>query len=423
MDNALQLSELDRERLKGQHGEAQQFAMQLLERVAKCTSATRFIDIQQAHLVGSYYGGPADFKLIKQLADKKAQVVIPTTLNASACDIQHPHLFKDDADAKANCELVKLYQSMGCRVELTCAPYYLPTTPNFGDNIAWAESNAIAYANSVIGARSNKTFQYLDLCAALTGRMPEYGLYLTENRKATILIKLKDIPEHWHSIDAFYQLLGYQLGKLCGQSIPVIEGLSAVCSKDNLRSIGAAAASSGSLEMFHAVGLTPEAETIEQALQNQPPQKTFVISSRDIQQAKHALSHPKQETLTAVCLGTPHFSYDEFQHVLALLGGNKIASNITLYISTGRHVYQTLLQSGELDRLKAAGITIVTDACTYYGSLFKNKPGSFMTSSVKWAYYAPGNLNIRVQFASTQECITSALAGKIMIDQRLWQVE
>jgi hypothetical protein len=416
------LSKLDRQRLNGDHGEALQFAMTVLKQVADCTDATAFIDISQAHLVGSYYGGPGDLQVIQKLADLGAQVAVTTTLSASASDIYQQATDSElDFDSRKNCELVKLYQGMGCRVELTCAPYHLPSVPARYDNIAWAESNAVVYANSVIGARTNKTFQYLDLCAALTGRTPNFGLYQTKNRRANLVITLSDMPTHWLQDDAFFQLLGHILGARCDTALPVIDGLYATTTPDQLRSLGAVAASTGSLAMFHAVGLTPEAASLDDALQHQVPDEYITIKSKDILAAKAQLCRYTNKTLVAVCLGTPHFSYAEFQRVIALLDGQHIAPDIQFFISTSRYVFQRLHATGELTQLQQAGVKVITDTCTYYGRLLKNKMGTVMTASGKWAYYAPGNLDIEVCFATTRECVNSAVSGTIVHDTEFWR--
>jgi predicted aconitase len=418
----MMLSQLDQQRLNGDHGEALKFAMTVLKQVADYTDATAFIDISQAHLVGSYYGGPGDLQVIQKLTDLGAQVAVTTTLSASAADIyQQATDSALDFHRRKNCELVKLYQGMGCRVELTCAPYHLPSVPSRYDNIAWAESNAVVYANSVIGARTNKTFQYLDLCAALTGRMPNFGLYQTKNRRANLVISLGDMPSHWLQDDVFFQLLGHIIGVRCHTALPVIDGLYATTTDDQLRSLGAVAASTGSLAMFHAVGLTPEAATVDDALQQQIPDQHITIHRKDILAAKAQLCNYSNKILTAVCLGTPHFSYAEFQRVIALLDGQPIAPNIQFFISTSRYVFQQLHASGELVELQQAGVKIITDTCTYYGLLLNNKAGTVMTASGKWAYYAPGNLGTEVCFASTSECIASAVSGQIVHDTEFWR--
>ena len=144
------------------------------------------VDVEHCHLVGAYFSGAADLNFLQRLVDAGARVRVPTTLNASSACLATASLSpKQDRDAAA--QVIRLYEAMGCDAQLTCAPYHLPYRPGLGDRIAWAESNAVVFANAVLGARSNRTVQYLDLCAALTGRIPEYGLYLDAMRAPTCL--------------------------------------------------------------------------------------------------------------------------------------------------------------------------------------------------------------------------------------------
>jgi predicted aconitase len=417
----LDLSQGDQQMLCGAQGPSREFAMSMLVRVAHCVGASHLIDISQAHLVGSYYGGPGDLHLVEKLIGAGAEVAVPTTLNASSADLYQHQLYEPGrADVKDTCKVVQCYQDMGARVELTCAPYHLPDVPAFGESIAWAESNAIVYANSVLGARTNKTFQYLDLCAALTGRMPEFGFYRSEERRAVHVYQLSDIPGHWFRDDAFYQLLGLCIGVRTGSDVPVIEGLPDFVNEDQLRSLGASAAASGSLAMFHAVGLTPEAPTLDVALQHQSPARVETICGADILAMKNQVSTVESGQLSTVCLGTPHFSQAEFQQVSQLLDGRRVAATVDFYITTSRHIFEQLGTGGLLDGLQRAGVQVVTDTCTYHGSLVKHRAGVIMTASGKWAYYAPGNLGVDVMFATVADCVNSAIAGEVVYDQSFW---
>ncbi len=415
---ALELDERDEACLDGHEGPALQWAMQLLTRVADYTGAHRLVDVTKAHVVGSYHSGLGNLQLIQRLVEAGARVVIPTTLNASGTDLDAPRR-THDAEYQANCAVVRAYQQMGCLAELTCAPYYLPVRPQAGENIAWAESNAVVFANSVIGARTNMTCQYLDLAAALTGRIPQSGLYVTENRAGNIVLQLDFIPDHWLEEGAFYQLLGYVLGRQAGGEIPVIANLPRSATEDQLRSLGAAAAAAGQVNMFHAVGVTPEAPTLQAALHGQVPTKTLVIGHREILSAKTSLQS-WQGSVTAVCLGTPHFSLTEFEQLLALIAGRGVSKSSRLVVSTSRYIRGELEQKNMLAPLLESGVELVVDSCTYYGKVLGDIGGAVMTNSAKWAYYGPGNLGIGVVFARLTDCVETAVRGKVTIDESFW---
>lgn len=418
---ALALDRFEQQCLQGHHGKALAWAMQLLKRVAEASDASRLIKVTQAHLVGSYYSGPADLALIGMLAKEQARVMIPTTLSSSSFDGQQALLYPPThPESHLACELIEHYRHMGCDIALTCAPYHLPSEPKRGDHIAWAESNAVLYANSVIGARTNKTYQYMDLAAALTGRAPLAGLYLDSKRRGQRLYQLAGIPEHWYQDDSFYQLLGLVIGDDANSKIPVINGLPITTNKTTLRNLGAAAACSGNFAMFHAVGLSPEAGSEAQALHYQPPEQTIKLVAEDIVRAKRRLTTAISGNLTAVCMGTPHFSLEEFRQLITLLDKRVINPAITLYISTSRHVQQQLAAQPGYEILQQDNIHIVADTCTYYGQLIKNTRGVVMTCSAKWAYYAPGNLNTAVVFARMADCIESAIIGKVIEHDEFW---
>lgn len=405
MSHRLQLSNRDQMCLAGDLGPVQRFAMELLVRVGRNYEAHQLIDVKQAHLVGSYHSGPGNLKLLDWLADCNAKVVIPTTLNASSEDLLSPT--NVDAEFLHTTQVVQRYKDMGCEVSLTCAPYHLPKPPAFGDCVAWAESNAVVFANSVLGARSNMTVQYLDLCAALTGRMPEFGLYLTANRRAQFVFELDPrLPKRWLTDDGFYQLLGFHIGRQCGQKIPALLGVPSSVTEDQLRALGAAAAAAGSVNMIHVIGVTPEAKNLDQACQGKLPEQRFVIARKDIAAARRALGGESDFMPDSICLGTPHFSVPEFDRLLTLLKGNTVAAGKSLVVTTSRHNLDAL--GARAEKLRQLGVTLVADRCCYYPRRIDAIGTRVMTNAAKWAYYGPGNLQIKVQFARLETCVAAA---------------
>lgn len=407
----------DRSLLKGSASSWEALAVSILRRVAEALKVDQLIEVSQVHLVGSYYAGKADFTFIKQLAEQGAKVQVPTTLSSGGLD----HTIEQETDEyKRNCELVSLYQEMGCQVELTCAPYHLPSTPSLGENIAWAESNAVVYANSVLGARTNMTYQYLDLFAALTGKIPAFGMYLEENRLATRRYDVTGLSVEWLEEDAVYHLIGTFVGRHAQGQIPVIEGIPKGVNKDQLRALGAALATTGSSPMFHAVGVTPEALTLSDCFNPNSSHNIVKITKESLLEEKSALCSPENLPLGAICLGSPHFSREEFDQFIDLMCGQRIHRNLQGIISTSRHVKLELKRSGKLKIIEETGFQVLTDTCTYYGSSLKVENGFVMTNSAKWAYYAPGNLGVEVFFASLSECLEAAVTGKPFTNRGFW---
>src|SRR5271165_2012165 len=262
---ALELSDLDRELAGGAHGGAASFAMRLLIRFAEAVDARSFIAIEQAHVDGCLYLGRASLDFVERMTALGGKVRVPTSLNVGSLDLIHPELFRGSDEVRLNgARLMRAHVDLGCAPTFTCAPYQSLFRPRFGAQIAWGESNAIVFANSVIGARTNRYGDFVDLCCAMTGRAPEYGLHLTENRLATAIVEIAGVPDGWDT-EQVCVAVGHIVGRRCGGLIPAIVGLPADADDDNLKALGAAAASSGAVALFHAVGLTPEAPDLATA--------------------------------------------------------------------------------------------------------------------------------------------------------------
>jgi hypothetical protein len=295
----------------------------------------------------------------------------------------------------------------------------LPTRPAFGEHIAWAESNATVFANSVLGARTARYGDFLDICAAITGRVPFAGPHVTGNRRGRIVFRVAGLPADLLGEDVFYPVLGHVVGAVSGSAVPILVGLSADTSEDRLKALGAAAASSGSVAMFHVVGVTPEARTLAEALQGAAPERVLDVSWEQVRQARDALGGGRgQHRLGAVSIGTPHFSVAEFATLVPLVKGRTL--QVDFFASTNRATLAELEARGWLESLQTAGVQVVVDTCTYVTPILRPRPGVVMTNSAKWAYYAPGNLGVDVVFASLAECVDSALVGEVVRHASLW---
>lgn len=407
--------------LDGERGEAARLAMRIVADLAGVMEADRLIDVASAHVDGCLYHGPAGLEFAERLVAGGAAVSVPTTLNTGSLDLLHPDLVRETPErASAARRQMDLYVAMGCRATWTCAPYQLPGRPSLGQQIAWAESNAIVFANSVLGARTNRYGDFIDICAAITGRVPYAGLHREENRRAEIVFRLSGISHRLLEEDVLYPVLGQLVGGEAGSAVVAIEGLSPDTTEDRLKALGATAASSGSVGLFHAVGITPEAPTLEAALGGRRPSRTVEITPERLRAARDELSTTSREDLAAVSLGTPHFSLAEFEALMPLLDGIRVHPRVDLFISTGRDVLAEVERRGWLSFLQASGARIVTDTCTYITPIMRVKDGPVMTNSAKCAWYAPMNVGAEVVFGSLEECVRSAVSGRVWHDERLW---
>lgn len=410
------LSDRDRARLAGEEGEALALAMRLLVAVGEATGADRFIDVSGAHIDSCLYHGDAGLDFAEHLARDGVSVSVPTTLNVASLDLLHPEIFRgDDRLAERGRRLMEAYVALGCAPTWTCAPYQLPDRPGFGEHVAWAESNAIVFANSVLGARTDRYGDFIDISAALTGRVPESGLHRDEERLATVVIRLDGVHDGLLDADVLFPVLGFVVGRIATTAVPAVVGLPSSVSEDRLKALGAAAASSGGVGLVHVVGVTPEAPDLDAATGGRKPVEV-TIGMDELRRGRDALSSSLDGSLTAVSVGTPHASADELRRLVRLLDGR--TPTAPLYVNTGRDVLETVPDVA--DALQATGVTIVTDTCTYITPILERHDGIVLTDSAKWAYYAPANLGVEVAFGSIEDCVESAVTGSLVRDDSVW---
>lgn len=420
---ALTLTEADEAMAAGADGPAAAFAMRVVSRVAEAMGAAALLSIEGAHIDSCLYHGRSGLDFARALADGGARVRVPTTLNVSSLDLLHPDLYRGDAGtAAASRALMQLYEDMGCRPTWTCAPYQLEARPRFGQHVAWAESNAIVFANSVLGARTHRYGDFIDICAAITGRAPAAGLHLDEHRRGELVFRLRGLRDELLDHDALAPVLGYLIGQRCGARVPVIEGLPPAVPEHRLKALGAAAASSGAVALFHAVGITPEAPTLDAALGGDRTVDVVEVTPADLRAARDALCTrgDGDGPPGAVSLGTPHYSIAEFERLLAVLDGRTVTPTVPVFVNTGRDVLHEVALRGWDDALAAAGVQIVTDTCTYITPIMGGVATYAMTDSAKWAHYAPGNLGIDVVFGSVEDCVESAVEGRLVHRDEMW---
>ncbi|HKI29423.1 MAG TPA: aconitase X catalytic domain-containing protein [Actinomycetota bacterium] len=414
----VELTESDRSYLRGERGEAAALAMRIVVEMAGLSAADRLIDVASAHVDGCLYHGIAGLEFADRLVAGGARVEVPTTLNVGALDLLHPDRYRGDAGPAANARRqMDAYVAMGCRPTWTCAPYQLPERPAYGQHVAWAESNAIVFCNSVLGARTERYGDFIDICAALTGRVPFAGLHRDDARRAGLVVRLERISERLLDSDALYPVLGHLLGREAGTEVAAIVGLPADTSEDRMKALGAAAASSGSVAMVHAVGITPEAPTLEAATGDEPVRELRVTTAR-LRASRAELSTDAPERLGAVSVGTPHASLAELGRLAGLLGTDRAA--VPLYVNAGREVLAEAEGRGLVPRLESLGVRVVSDTCTYIAPVMDEVNGSVMTDSAKWAWYAPANIGVDVVIGGLDECVRSAVAGRVLLDEALW---
>jgi predicted aconitase len=406
---------------EGRAGEGVRLALDLVARMGELFGAERLLPVTQAHVDACLYTNDAGLEFAERLAGLGARVRVPTTLNVTARDIRRWEAFRVPADfAEKSRRLEAAYLRLGCLPTWTCAPYEQGNVPRFGQQVAWGESNAVAYVNTVIGARTNRYADFLDVACAVTGRAPAFGLHLDGPRRAQVLVRLDDVPEALRGHPSLYPVLGYHLGGLLGERVPVLAGVPPTVRAVDLKAFCAAAASSGSLAMAHVVGITPEAPTLEAALRGRPPEETIGVTMGELRRARERLSFAPPAGIDFVKLGCPHLALSEALEVAARVAGRRIRPDLEFWISTSRAVVHHLTESGHLRALEGAGIRILADTCAMTTRIDGWGRTHMLTNSGKQAHYA-GAAGLEVTLASLEDCVSYAL-GDALLEQEdaLW---
>ncbi|KAB2848877.1 MAG: DUF521 domain-containing protein, partial [Hyphomicrobiaceae bacterium] len=331
----MMLTQDEQAMLSGERGEAAAIAMRLVAGAARLLGADGLIPIASAHIDGCLYHGDAGVLFAEKLVAAGARVAVPATLNVGAVDLLHPRRSRLAGNRRAMAlRLMKAYEAMGCRATWTCAPYQAGHRPTAGTDVAWGESNAVAFCNSVLGARTNRYGDFLDITCAIAGRAPRYGLHLAENRLARLVVDTAAIPSRLKSMDVLWPVLGTWLGRKSGGRIAVFTGLRGHASEDRMKSLGAAAASFGAVGLFHIEGVTPEAPSLTAATGGKAPQASVKLTLEDIMEARGLLSTAAGGDIGAVAVGSPHLSLEEMLEVGRRLAGRR--ARLPFYLHTSR---------------------------------------------------------------------------------------
>jgi predicted aconitase len=417
-DLKIEIDAQDRERLAGQHGQAMQLAIELVLQAARILKAPHLIPITYAHIDACFYNGQAHIDFAQFMLDHGARFPVPAWTNNGVVSATHPHLYDGNPDTEmveGARKLMQLYAALACKPTWTCAPYQIPGGPKFGEHIVVGESNAVTYYNSVTGARTNKYGDYLDVACALIGKAPYAGLHTDAGRHAELRFDVSELPDRWRSENVFHHLLGHHVGRVAGRRVPVITGLLPATNTDDLKAVSTAVASSGGVELWHGVGITPEAPSLAVVFTSGD---THAFTRDDLVTAQSQLSTGRDGPLDMVAMGTPHFSATEFRAVVEALDGR--LARVPFTITTSRFVWDYAKSKGWDEILQRAGLSIVGDICSYYAPGITGMKGRVMTNSAKWAYYAPGMLPVEVCFGSLRECVESAVRGEVWRDPSLW---
>jgi predicted aconitase len=402
----MRLTDEERSMLQGDQGEGVRKAMEIVVALGTIYEAQDLVSISHVQVSGVSYKnlGDAGLDFLREWAAQGARIRVPTTLNPAGMDLLHWEKLGFPADFAAQQQAVlDAFASMGIQNTCTCTPYLVGYAPRLGDHIAWGESSAISFANSVLGARTNREGGPGALAAAICGRTARYGLHLDENRAPQFLVDVRCPIQR----DADWSALGYSVGRRVANGVPYLRGLEhAACNATNLKLFGAAMAASGAVALYHIEGVTPEAENFSQISNF----KGHGIGIASLDEGYAELNHSTTDSIDLVWIGCPHASLDEIERIADRLHGRLVRT--ALWITTARQVRDEAGRRGWLDRIQASGGRIVSDTCLVVAPVEALGFRSMATNSGKGAFYGPSHAHVATHFGSLDQCLNAALSGE-----------
>jgi len=420
----MKLTDEEKAILEGSEGLARQKAMDLLVRYGEALGAERLVDTNNVCVsvtAGAYSTKRPELKesdidasLSRMYLDSDEPFEIPKT-KVYTCRLireMDPEYWEiqgiDPTRHEINLLTEKVCSRIGMQLMHSCTPYLLGNVPVMGEHCAWIESSAVIYCNSVLGGRTNIEGMESATASMLTGKTPYWGYHLNENRLGTHLVEVEYQPESVMD----WGLLGYYVGEIVQEHVPVINGVRKVPNIARLKHHGAAAASSGGVEMYHVVGFTPEAHSLEQAFGKNKPAATLKFGKAERREAYDNLTSATDSTVDFIMLGCPHYTLEEVWNAARLLESRRVHSGANLWIFTPRALKTIADQEGLTDIITKAGAVLMTDTCPCISHISPKNVKTAATDSAKHAHYMPAMLGFPTWFGSQQDCIEAAVTGK-----------
>jgi predicted aconitase len=397
--------------LDGEYGAAAQEAMSILVRIAEAYEAKRMVPAKSAHVAAGLF--PEEVEWYERLLEGGAKFRCFTTRHPWGIDYDHFEevgtVYGNTPEIKEIAEMIFSYSlKMGAIPMGTCIQYLLGDFLLPGDAFSWTGSSGVVFANSVLGARGNMEGAVTNYCVAITGRIPEYGMLLDENRRGKVLVDCSGMDFSTFT-DADYGALAFHVGKVVGDEIPVFVGLPRKMTLEQLRAIASPLHVSGAVPMFHIPGLTPEAPTLEAASGGEKLERVQVEMS-EVERAYDEIATTGEDRLDMVSLGCPHLTYQEIREIAEFLEGKRVHEGVKLWVGTSYQVKVVADRAGWTQKIERAGGLLVTNLCMGPGAPFAARGMRVVaTNSPRSAYYAPG---VEHLYGSTRECLEAAITGR-----------
>jgi predicted aconitase len=404
----LKLTDEEQAMLAGQAGLGVQKAMEIVVALGQIYGAADLVPVESAQVSGVSYKnlGDAGLAFLQEWAALGARARVPAMLNPAGMDLRAwRKLGFTKQFAQRQKAVIAAYRALGIAPTCTCTPYLVGHVPRFGEHVAWAESSAVAYANSVLGARTNREGGPSALAAAITGRTARYGLHLDGNRQATMIVDVQCFIKSEADLGA----LGYMIGQDAGNAVPYVRFIDAglhifKARVASLKTLGAAMAASGAVALFHVEGYTPGSESKD----------VFGHVTRHVMIGGLAAGYREldgtAEQIDVVSLGCPHASLRELQEIARYLDGKQVKA--ALWVTTARATHKEARKEGLLRRIEAAGGRVVADTCMVVAPVGDLGFRTMATNSAKMAFYTPSHSGLSVRFGPTEQCLEAAVTGR-----------
>lgn len=382
--------------LEGEEGEAVQKAMEILTGLGDIYGADFLISIESAHISGISMktSGEAGLNFIKEMARKGAKVSVPTTINPAGMDLQKWEEMGVPEDfAEKQKEMVEAFRKIGAEPTCTCSPYLLDNKPSYGEHIAWSESSAIVYANSVLGARTNREGGPSALASAITGLTPNHGYHLDENRKATLEVTINSsLFEEGKTLP--YSVLGYWVGQNYPEEVPVIKSIEPT--PEQHKALGAGMGASGAITLYHIPQVTPEAKNNPKICETE---KEVNFGKQEFESVIDKLNQTSNPDL--ICLGCPHSSLEELTSIVS----SEVEEDKEIWVCLSRELKEKADSKGLTSQLEDKNVKLICDTCMVVSPLSEIGYESIGVNSTKAAHYAPSLTGVDVQLASVEELV------------------
>ncbi len=404
----MQLTSEQQAMLVGEQGRATQKALQILNTLGTIYGAQKMIEVGSVQISGVSYAnlGEAGLQFLSEMADHGGRARVVTTLNPAGMDIENwQSLGIDPEFARNQARVLEAFARMEVITTCTCTPYLVGYTPGYGEHIAWAESSAVCYANSVLGARTNREGGPSALASALTGFTPAYGLHLDENRQPTVMVEVTAPLSYQDEMNLTWEFgtlgkaIGLKLEARGGNRVPYITGIEQA-SLECLKSFCASIATFGGVGLFHMAGITPEAGHFN------PLAERFSITTEDMQAARESLRDASSGDVDFVSLGCPHLSIKEIARIAELLDGRQVVKEF--WITTARPTKQLADQLGYTARIEASGAKFATDTCCVVAPI-QGRFKALATDSAKACYYAASKNGFKTLILPFDQVVGQAL--------------